>query len=73
MVSYLDWCFITIFRIEFCKIEIISDLEHFFGHKEIDANGHAVLNDKGEPIYVGFENDFVIINNEKLSVKPDKI
>ena len=47
-------------------IEKLSDLEGFFGHKEIDAKGAVVLNSKNKKIEVGNEIDFVMINNEKI-------
>jgi hypothetical protein len=50
------------------KVEIIGHLNGFYGHREIDAEGKAVLNLEGAPIQVGYENDFVIWNNEKISL-----
>lgn len=50
------------------KVEIIGDLKLFFGHKEIDALGHAVFNEDLKPLKVGFENVVVLINNEKISL-----
>ena len=59
-------------KIEFLpKIEIISDLKGFYAHKEINANGYAVLDKNKQPVNEGFANDFVCINNEELSLKPD--
>jgi hypothetical protein len=51
------------------KIEKISKLSKFFGHKEIDASGHKVLNVDFDDLKVGYENDFVLINNVKYSLK----
>ncbi len=51
-------------------IEQISELEGFFGHKEIEANGFSVKSANNSEIKVGYENDFVLINNEKISLKP---
>ncbi|MGC1473398.1 MAG: M14 family zinc carboxypeptidase [Psychroserpens sp.] len=54
-------------RIEFLpKVEKICDLQGFYGHKEIEANGFEVLNKKNQPIEAGYEIDFVMINNEKF-------
>ena len=51
------------------KIEKISDLNSCFAHKEIDARGYEVFGANGESISEGSENVFVIINNEKYSLK----
>jgi hypothetical protein len=57
-------------NIEFVPIvDKISDLKSFFGHKEVDANGCVVLTTSNEPIYEGYENDFVLINHEQFSLK----
>ena len=50
------------------KIEKISNLSDFFGHKEIDANGYEVFGENNRPLEVGNEIDFVIINNEKFTL-----
>lgn len=50
-------------------VEKISNLVGFFGHKEVDANGGEVLTAGKEIIYEGYENDFVLINNELFSLK----
>lgn len=47
------------------KIEKISDLSSFFGHKEIDANGELVTAHVNDVLKVGFAIDFVLIINEK--------
>ncbi len=58
-------------KIDFVPIvDKISDLKDFFGHKEFNANGCNVCTQEGRDIYEGYENVFVLINNEKLSVKP---
>ncbi|WP_299390898.1 M14 family zinc carboxypeptidase [uncultured Gelidibacter sp.] len=49
------------------KIEKISDLSHFYGHKEIDAKGTLVILDEMKQLKAGIEIDFVMINNEKHS------
>jgi hypothetical protein len=58
-------------RIEFRPvIDSISNLDEFYGHKEIDAKGHLVTSlDKSE-LKCGYENDFVLINTKKMSLKP---
>ena len=54
-------------KVEFIpKVEKIENLNHLYGHKEIDANGGEVLNEEGEQLKKGFENIFVIINNKKI-------
>ena len=47
----------------------IKDLSDFFGHKVVNANKHTVLNLNKEEINIGSANDFVMINNEKSSLK----
>jgi hypothetical protein len=56
-------------KIEFVPIvEKISNMDGFFGHKEVNANGYVVLTATKEEIYEGYENDFVLLNNDKLSL-----
>ena len=50
------------------KIEKISDLSNFFGHKEIYARRQLVLSEVADEIQVGLAIDFVLINNEKHSL-----
>jgi hypothetical protein len=50
------------------KIEKIGDLTGYYGHREIDAKGHKVYSLNKMPIQIGHENDFVILNNEKISL-----
>lgn len=50
------------------KVVAISDLSQFYGHKEIDANNNVVLNNDNTLISMDYENDFVIVNNVKLSL-----
>ncbi|WP_426430434.1 M14 family metallopeptidase [Winogradskyella sp. HB-48] len=52
------------------KVEIISNLDGFYGHREIDAKYKLVKSQNGTTIKVANENDFVLINNEKISLKP---
>ena len=51
------------------KIEKISDLKSFFGHREIEMQQQPVLTEDKTPIYEGYENDFVLVNNELLALK----
>lgn len=56
-------------RIDFCpKIEKISDLRLFYGHKEIEAKGHMVFKDVNGALNEGDAIDFVFINNTKHSL-----
>ncbi|MHA7844266.1 MAG: M14 family metallopeptidase [Winogradskyella sp.] len=58
-------------KIEFIpKIEVISKLNDFYGHKEIDAEGKVVKSPYNATVKVTNENDFVLINNEKITLKP---
>ncbi len=57
-------------RIEFMPvIEKISSLNDFYGHKEVNANGAVLSTQNQQPLYVGYENDFVLMNNERFSLK----
>ena len=51
------------------KVERFLTNERFFGHKVINASNLEVKTVKDEEIYIGYENDFVLINNEKKSLK----
>jgi hypothetical protein len=51
-------------------IESISKLEKYFGHKEYDVQGKIVKSDQKIPLEVSCEIDFVLINNEKIALKP---
>lgn len=53
----------------FPKIIKFSNLDNFFGHKEINANGYKVLGVNGCVLEIDSENDFVSINNELYSLK----
>ena len=48
------------------KVDRIGDLSQFYGHKTINVNGLKVFNHNNEELEIGYENDFVIINNEKI-------
>ena len=50
------------------KVEKIEKLDTFYGHKEISFNGEVALNDQSKPLETGSENDFVVVNNEKISL-----
>jgi len=55
--------------IEFIPIiDKISNLNKYYGHKEIDAKNKKVLSLNSAELKVGYENDFVLINNEKYSL-----
>ena len=58
-------------KIEFIpKVETISKLDHFFGHREIDAKNNFVTTMKNCALKVANEIVFVLINNEKIALKP---
>lgn len=48
------------------KIDQISNLSLFYGHKEINANGLQVFGQDGEVLKMGSKNLFVIIDNDKI-------
>ena len=50
--------------------EEILNSNTFYGHKEIDAKGQVVKNQHNTTLKVTNENDFVLIKNEKTSLKP---
>lgn len=50
------------------KIERIGALDLFFGHYEIDAKNSLILTEKATPIYEGYANDFVLMNNERFQL-----
>ena len=50
-------------------IDKISNLEAYYGHKEINADNKRVLSFDSSELKVGYENDFVLINNIKFSLK----
>lgn len=53
------------------RIEKIINNDAFFAHNYLDASGNAVYGGDGESLTLGSENDFVIINNAKFSLKFD--
>ncbi|WNH12212.1 M14 metallopeptidase family protein [Thalassobellus suaedae] len=50
------------------KIEKIEKLSGFYGHKEFDANELGVFDEDDLLVKAGYENVFVILNNEKISL-----
>ncbi|WP_178985240.1 M14 family metallopeptidase [Winogradskyella helgolandensis] len=58
-------------KLEFIPIiEEISILNTKFGHKEIEANQFLVKTITNSGLIIGSEIDFVMINNERISLKP---
>ena len=57
-------------KLEFIPIvQEISNLENFYGHKEIDALGHYVKTSKNMDLKIDNEIDFVLLNNHKIALK----
>ncbi|MEN3324140.1 M14 family zinc carboxypeptidase [Mariniflexile soesokkakense] len=52
------------------KVEKIENLDAYFGHKMIQANNLEVFNSEGKLLKVDYENVFVMIDNEKISLLP---
>lgn len=50
------------------KIETISKMNTKFGHKEIEAKGGIVTTSENSELKVGYEIDFVLLNNERISL-----
>jgi hypothetical protein len=50
------------------KIEAISKMTLKFGHKEIEAKGGVVTTSENSELKVGYEIDFVLLNNERISL-----
>lgn len=58
-------------KIEFIPvIEAITNLDNYFGHQEINANGKLLSASKNLEIKITNEIDFVMLNNEKIVLKP---
>ena len=54
-------------KIEFIpKVEKIENLDGFYGHREIEANGFEVLDARGKLLKLGYENVCVILNSEEI-------
>lgn len=49
-------------------LELITDDHQFYFHKQIDARGSLVSTPEKLELYIGYENDFVLINNEKIAL-----
>jgi hypothetical protein len=49
-------------------VEKIEKLVDYYGHKEINANNMEVFDENFKTLTAGSENDFVIMNNEKISL-----
>jgi hypothetical protein len=57
--------------IEFMPIiEKIENLKTYFAHKEIDAQKKSVFDQNGNPLSIGNEIVFVMLNNCKILLKP---
>lgn len=52
------------------KVDKLENLDSYFAHKIIQANKLEVLNSDGEELKVSYENVFVIMDNEKMSLLP---
>ncbi len=51
------------------KNEKTETLPNHFGHREGDGGGKVILTEELEEIFEGYDNDFVILDNERLSLK----
>ncbi|QXP79158.1 MULTISPECIES: M14 metallopeptidase family protein [Winogradskyella] len=51
-------------------VDAISDLKTKFGHKEIDAKGCAVTTSGNSELNIGSEIVFVMVNDERILLKP---
>ncbi|NRD20166.1 DUF2817 domain-containing protein [Winogradskyella eckloniae] len=49
-------------------VEAISNLDHKYGHKEISGNGKIVRTLADDELKIGNEIDFVLLNNERISI-----
>ena len=52
-------------------VKKIGELNNFYAHNTIRAKGSEVISGEREVLKVGYENDFVFVNNVKLSLKID--
>ena len=50
------------------QIVFIGDLSEFYGHKVLNANNSKIFTASDELVFDGYENDFVKIDNVKLSL-----
>lgn len=54
-------------RVKFVpKVKVISKLNGFYGHREIDAKSKVVKSKENSELKIGSENDFVVLENEKI-------
>lgn len=59
-----------------CKLQFVpvvvevAKLNNKYGHKEIEANGYLVETEENSELIISSENDFVMVNNERISLKP---
>ncbi|MFY0714735.1 peptidase M14 [Seonamhaeicola sp. NFXS20] len=51
-------------------VQCIEKLNNFYGHREIDAKGEAVLDDRKKKLSIASENVFVMIKNENIVLLP---
>jgi len=51
-------------------VEKIGDLDAFYGHRVIDAEGEVVFDENGQLLKVNNENVCVMLKNEKISLLP---
>jgi len=54
------------------KVEKFSNTDQFFAHQEFNANGSTISTHNNEPIFEGYSNVFVLMNNEELSLSLTK-
>ncbi|MGV6832566.1 MAG: M14 family zinc carboxypeptidase [bacterium] len=54
------------------KVAQIGSLQEHFGHKEVNCKGAAISGIANQAINENYSNDFVLINNEKFSLKLTK-
>lgn len=54
------------------KIVKIGDLSSYYGHRNLNANGQQVVAEDNQALKLESENDFVIVNSEKIALKPKK-
>ena len=50
------------------KVEKFINTNQFFAHREFNANGGTIFTHNNEPLFEGYSNDFVMMNNEELSL-----
>lgn len=50
------------------KVEKFLNTDQFFAHREFNANGSTISTHNNAPIFEGYSNVFVLIDNEELSL-----